>query len=62
MKASVDRDLCISCGLCETICFKVFQLDDEDIASVVIDEIPTKEQTDAKRAMSQCPVKAISIK
>lgn len=61
MKALVDRDLCISCGLCETICDQVFQLDDECIATPVVDEIPAKQESNAKRAMKQCPVKAITI-
>lgn len=62
MKASVDRDLCISCGLCETICDQVFQLDDECVATPIVDEIPTKQESTAARAMKQCPVKAITIK
>ena len=34
MKASIDRDGCISCGLCETICSKVFRMAEDGLAEV----------------------------
>lgn len=40
MKASVDRDICIGCGLCEITCPEVFELDDEMVSTVIVDEIP----------------------
>ena len=61
MKALVDRDLCISCGLCESICGAVFELDDENIAAPLVDEIPKDQLTGAKKAEKQCPVKAIVL-
>lgn len=61
MKAKVDRDLCIGCGLCEGICPKVFQMDDENIAIVIVDEVPSEEQESAKDAADSCPVSAIEI-
>lgn len=57
MKAKVDRDLCIGCGLCVTISPDVFELDDEDIA-VVISDIVDETVEDAR---DSCPTDAISI-
>jgi len=39
MKAKVDRDACISCGLCESVCPDVFKLDDESISTVIQDPV-----------------------
>ncbi|OLS03686.1 ferredoxin [Tissierella creatinophila] len=61
MKAVVDRDACISCGLCATICPEVFELDDEDIAVVIADPIPEDAVDSAKEAEESCPTEAISI-
>ncbi len=57
MKAKVDRDLCIGCGLCVTISPDVFELDDEDIAVVISD---TVDET-VEDARDSCPTDAISI-
>ena len=40
MKATVDRDSCIGCELCASICPEVFEIDDEQIAIVIADPIP----------------------
>lgn len=61
MKATVDRDTCISCGLCVSICPNVFEMDDEDIAIVKVDTIDVQDEEDAIEAADQCPVSAIEI-
>ncbi len=61
MKAIVERDDCIGCGLCVTICPEVFDLDDEDIAIVIADPIPEDAVEDAEEAAESCPTDAISI-
>lgn len=61
MKAKVDRDACIGCELCTTICPQVFEMDDEQIAIVVKDPVPTNVETEAKEAEESCPTSAISI-
>ena len=61
MKAVVDRDLCIGCGLCEDTCPEVFRLEDDGIA-IVIDDSPDPELYGAVRDSADlCPVEAISI-
>lgn len=61
MKAVVDRDACISCGLCVTIAPDVFELDDEDIATVIADPVPAENEAEAQEAADSCPTDAISI-
>jgi len=64
MKISIDKNKCIKCGLCASICPEVFVLK-EDGAAVkdegVIDE-NNKELVDRiKMAEKNCPIGAVKI-
>ncbi|MGI6560731.1 MAG: ferredoxin [Saccharofermentanales bacterium] len=61
MKATIDRDACIGCELCVTICPEVFEMDDEQIAIVIADPIPAEVEDSAEEAADSCPTGAISI-
>ena len=60
MKAKVDPDLCIGCGLCTEICPEVFDME-EDKAVVTVAVVPTEVESACKEAEDQCPVTAITI-
>jgi ferredoxin len=60
MKASVDGDLCTGCELCTQTCPDVFEMQ-EDIAAVVVDEVPEDAEECAKQAAEECPVEAIKV-
>ncbi len=59
MKARVE-DTCTACGLCIDTCPEVFQMGDE-IAMVIVDEIPANLEDSAQQAADECPVEAIII-
>ncbi len=40
MEVKIDRDACIGCGLCTTICPEVFEMDDDQIAIVIVNPVP----------------------
>ena len=61
MKANVDREKCISCGLCASICPDVFEMDDEEISVVIVDEIPSDSESCAIDAQEGCPTDAITV-
>lgn len=61
MKANVNKDDCIACGLCEDICPEVFKMDDEGIAVVIVDSVPAEAEASAKEAEESCPTDAIII-
>jgi ferredoxin len=61
MKANVDKDTCISCGICPSVCPEVFEMDDDGKAKAIEDSVPTTSEDSAKEAEDQCPVNAISI-
>lgn len=61
MKASIDRDGCISCGLCAEICPKVFRMADDGLAEVYVDPVPADAEADALEAQNSCPVSVITV-
>lgn len=60
MKAVVDKDECIGCGLCVETCPEVFDMDG-DVADVIVDEIPSDAEDAAQEAADSCPVDCITI-
>lgn len=61
MKADVDRETCIGCGLCNSICPQVFEMTDEGIAKATEEELTDDLVACAKDAADQCPVSAIRV-
>jgi ferredoxin len=60
MKASVDKELCIGCGLCVEVCPEVFKMED-NLAVPIVDLVPKKVEESCKDASDQCPVAAIIL-
>ena len=60
MKAIIDKESCVGCGLCANMCAEVFQMED-DKAIVIGDSIPDEMLESAKEATSSCPVESIKI-
>ncbi|KJJ84063.1 ferredoxin [Candidatus Omnitrophus magneticus] len=60
MKAVIDKEACIGCGLCVQIAPSVYKMDGEK-AVVSGQQIAQANLEDARTAMDQCPVAAITI-
>lgn len=60
MKAVIDRDGCIGCGLCEGVCPEVFRIADDGLAEVCGD-VTNDNKDSADKAASGCPVSVITI-
>ena len=61
MRAIVDKDLCIGCGICEGIAPEIFSLQNEPYAEVLLDPLPDDMIAAAQDAESECPEGAIKV-
>ncbi|WP_099470084.1 ferredoxin [Konateibacter massiliensis] len=59
MRAFVDQDMCIGCGMCVGVEPDVFRMNDEDKAEGYADTTDATRETVAE-AIDMCPVGAIS--
>lgn len=57
MKANVDENVCIACGLCEGICPAEFTVNGVATAGKVV----TGSEDSVREACDSCPVEAILI-
>ncbi len=60
MKAVIDRNGCIGCGLCVDLCPEVFAMDSDGLAKV-IGEVTDANKGQAKEAAHDCPSDVITI-
>ncbi len=54
------EDTCTACGLCVDTCPEVFDMGDE-IATVIVDEVPDEHEEAVQQAADECPVEAIIV-
>ena len=57
MKARVNQELCVGCGLCASMNPEVFQMDENSLATAVKE---TEDETLLQESIDSCPVSAIS--
>lgn len=59
MKLNVNKDLCIGCGACQAVAPDIFEIEDDGLATVIVDEIKEDIKEDAIDAKEGCPTNAI---
>jgi len=59
MKVRIE-DTCTACGLCCDTCPEVFEMGDE-IATVLVTEVPAEHKDSVDQAADECPVEAIIV-
>jgi len=59
MKVRIE-DTCTACGLCVDTCPDVFEMAD-DIAQVIVDEVPEGLEDDVRQAAEECPSESIIV-
>jgi ferredoxin len=60
MKAVVDAEKCIGCGLCAQVAPDIYEMQG-DKAITKVDEISDDMADSAKSGAEQCPVEAITV-
>jgi len=61
MKVVVDPDVCLGCGVCESIAPDIFILRDELFAHIILDPVPENMRDIVDEAIAECPEKAIRL-
>lgn len=54
------EDTCTACGLCVDTCPEVFEMGD-DMAQVMVDDVPAEHEGAVQQAADECPVEAIVV-
>ena len=60
MKAVVDAEKCIGCGLCAQVAPDIYEMQG-DKAVTKVDEVSEDKVEEAKNGAEQCPTEAITI-
>lgn len=61
MRLTVDREMCAGLGECEAIAPSIFEVQDDAIAKVLVDEVGPEELETARRAVMSCPTGALTL-
>jgi ferredoxin len=61
MKAKLNRENCIGCGLCGNICPEVFRMAEDGYAKVIRESVPKEAERSSVEACDVCPVGTILI-
>ena len=61
MKATIDREGCIACGICWSSCSEVFREAEDGLAEVHVEIIPEAFEASAIEASNSCPVSVITV-
>ena len=59
MNLKVDKNKCISCGMCVSTCEEVFEFDDDNQAKVIQNPVKEENEEKATEAMEGCSTGAI---
>lgn len=59
MRVKVDTDLCEANAVCCGLAPAVFELDDDEMLVIKVDEVPADEVASVEKAIARCPKNAL---
>jgi ferredoxin len=61
MRINVDTDRCTGHGVCESIAEDIFEVGDDGIVHLLIEDVPESRRDKIAEAVAECPTQALSI-
>ncbi|MCD0448199.1 ferredoxin [Actinocorallia sp. API 0066] len=61
MKVTVDYLVCEANGVCVGLAPDVFDLDDEDNLTVLVEDVPPAQEAKVRHAVRSCPKAALTL-
>ena len=61
MKVQVDRDACEANAICAGLVPEIFEVDDEDILHIKVEDVPANLADAVRHAVRSCPKAALSL-
>lgn len=62
MRIEVDRDRCEGLGMCEAMAHDYFEVDDDEVMTVLNENPPEADRAQVHAAVQACPVLALTLK
>ena len=61
VRVQVDREACEANAICAGLVPEVFEVDDEDVLHIKVDEVPAGQADAVRHAVRSCPKAALSV-
>lgn len=61
MRINVDTDRCTGHGVCESIADDIFEVGDDGIVHLLVEDIAADRGVDLESAVAECPTQALSL-
>jgi ferredoxin len=61
VKVEVDRDACEANAVCQGLVPEVFEVDDEDVLHIKVEDVPPGLADSVRHAVRSCPKAALSL-
>lgn len=60
-KILLDKEKCIGCGACQSVCHKYFELDEDGKSKLKKEEVKESDINCVRETIKSCPVQCIKI-
>lgn len=61
IRALVDRDRCEGYSQCNALAPELFEVDDDGVATPLVEEVPPELRSALENAVASCPTRALSV-